>query len=113
MRAPILLVSLVVMTVAMSMPMGFANENVYKITLQGHHFSPETLKVPARQKIKILIENLDPTPEEFESYELNREKVVVGHGTITLFIGPLKPGDYKYFGDFNKDTAQGVIQATE
>lgn len=85
--------------------------NEYVITIQDHSFSPVELKIPANQKVKLRIENHDHTPEEFESYELKREKVVTGHGTITLYIGPLKPGAYKYFGEFNPKTAQGIIIA--
>ena len=57
------------------------------------------------------MENQDPTPEEFESYDLNREKIVKGNAKITLFIGPLPPGVYAYFGEFNPETAQGKIIA--
>ena len=68
-----------------------AKDEVFKITIKDHQFSPNELVIPANQKIKIIIENQDSTPEEFESYELNREKVIVGHSQINLFIGPLKP----------------------
>ena len=89
----------------------YAEEPVYTITLESHHFSPEELKIPAGQKVKLLIRNNDATPEEFESYDLKREKVVRGKGQITVYVGPLKPGVYKYFGDFNLKTAQGSIVA--
>lgn len=88
-----------------------ARKDVYVIKIKDHKFSPAELIVPANKKLKLRIENLDPTPEEFESYDLNREKVVAGGKKITVFIGPLKPGTYKYFGEFHEDTAQGVIIA--
>lgn len=81
------------------------------ITIKDHKFSPDALTVPAGQKVKIKVVNHDPTPEEFESYDLNREKVVNGNGEITVFIGPLDPGTYAYFGEFNPKTAQGKIIA--
>jgi hypothetical protein len=28
-----------------------------------------------------------------------------------VFLGPLDPGEYKFFGDFHQDTAQGVLIA--
>ena len=86
-------------------------KDVYVIQIKDHKFIPAELVVPARKKIKLRIENLDRTPEEFESYDLNREKVVSGGRKIIVFIGPLKPGTYKYFGEFNPKTAQGVIIA--
>ena len=53
----------------------------------------------------------DATAEEFESYELNREKVVPPKGQVTIFVGPLEPGRYPFFGDFHKETAKGVLIA--
>ena len=89
----------------------FAAKSTFTITIKDHQFSPKELVIPANEKVKLIIENLDPTAEEFESYDLNREKIVTGNGEIILFIGPLKPGEYKYFGEFHEDTAQGIIIA--
>jgi hypothetical protein len=83
----------------------------FKLVIKDHRFVPAELKVPANQKIKLVVENQDATPEEFESYSLNREKVVPGNSKIVVMIGPLKPGKYEYFGEFNMDTAQGVLIA--
>ena len=82
---------------------------MFVLTIKEHKFSPSDLTVPADTKIKLTVRNADPTPEEFESYELNREKVVPGNSEIVVFIGPLSPGVYPYFGDFHKDSAQGVL----
>ena len=90
---------------------GSAQEHEYKIMIKDHHFVPAELRIPANLKVKIHIENLDSEAEEFESYDLDREKIVGPNKTITVFLGPLKPGFYKYFGEFNPDTAQGVIVA--
>lgn len=83
----------------------------YKIIIKNHQFDPKNLEVPANQKIKLLVENQDKTIEEFESFDLNREKIVAGGKTITIFIGPLNSGTYKYFGEFHPKTAQGTITA--
>jgi len=83
----------------------------YTLTLRNHKFVPAQLTIPANTKVKLLIVNEDATPEEFESHELNREKIVTGKGRITVFVGPLKPGKYPFFGEFHMDTAQGVLIA--
>ncbi|HKJ52834.1 MAG TPA: cupredoxin domain-containing protein [Gammaproteobacteria bacterium] len=83
----------------------------FDLTIKDHRFEPETLVVPAGTKIKLSISNLDPTPEEFESHELNREKIVPGGKMAIVFIGPLEAGEYRYYGEFNQDTAQGRIVA--
>lgn len=82
-----------------------------KLAIRNHRFVPAELAVPANTKIKLIVVNEDPTPEEFESHELNREKVVTGRGTIPVYVGPLKPGRYPFFGDFHSDTAQGALIA--
>jgi plastocyanin len=87
------------------------SQEPYTIVIKDHLFSPVSLTIPAGQKIRLNVENHDPTVEEFESYDLNREKVVSGNKKIIVFIGPLKQGTYKYFGDFHQKTAQGIIIA--
>jgi hypothetical protein len=81
----------------------------YTITIKDHRFTPAEVKIPAKTKVKLVVRNEDPTPEEFESYDFNREKIVGGNSTIKVYVGPLKPGTYKFFGEFNADTAQGVL----
>ena len=86
-----------------------AEENQYSLIIQNNRFVPNELVIPSGKKVKILIENLDSTPEEFESFDLNREKIISPKGKVVIFIGPLKPGKYKFFGEFHQDTAQGTV----
>jgi len=88
-----------------------AGKPVYELVIKDHLFYPSELVVPAGVKIKLLITNEDDTPEEFESYELNREKVILGGRKTVIFIGPLRPGVYPFFGEFNMSTAQGKVIA--
>ena len=81
------------------------------LTIKDHQFTPSELKVPAGKKVKLLVSNLDSTPEEFESHELNREKLVAGNGKATIYVGPLAPGKYPFYGEFHDKTARGVIVA--
>ena len=81
----------------------------YTLVIKDHKFLPEQLKVPAGQKVKILIDNQDAAPEEFDSYALNREKVIAARGKGIIFVGPLKPGTYAFMGEFHQDTARGTI----
>jgi len=88
-----------------------AQEATYTLVIKDHSFHPTEIEVPAGQKIALIVKNDDPTPEEFESTELRREKVVPGGGQITVYVGPLKPGRYEFVGDFNPKTARGHIIA--
>ncbi len=86
-------------------------QEFYEIVIKDHKFTPETLIVPAGKKIKLIVDNQDATPEEFESHDFNREKIIAGKTKATIFVGPLEPGKYHYFGEFNMKSANGYIVA--
>jgi hypothetical protein len=88
-----------------------AETSTYELTIENHQFKPEQITIPAGKKIKLLVDNRDSTPEEFESYELNREKIITGGKSAVIYIGPLKPGRYPFFGEFHQDTAKGMLIA--
>jgi plastocyanin len=88
-----------------------AAEPEVTLVIKNHRFDPAEVKVPAGQRIKLVVHNQDSTPEEFESHTLNREKVIPGGQKATIFIGPLKPGRYGFFGEYNEKTAQGTVVA--
>ena len=80
----------------------------FHLVLKDHKFEPATLKVPADTKIKVMVTNRNAMPSEFESTEFNREKIVLPNSTVTIFIGPLGKGTYKFFDDFHQATT-GVL----
>jgi len=88
-----------------------AADDEFRIVIEDHKFQPAEVVVPSGKKIKLVIENRDATPEEFESHALNREKVIAGKSTASVFIGPLKPGRYAFVGEYNEKTAQGAVIA--
>lgn len=78
----------------------------YTLTIRDHKFSPEA---PAGERFQLTIVNEDPTPEEFESNDFHVEKIVGGNRTVKVFVGPLGPGKYKFFGEMHEDTAHGTL----
>ncbi len=82
----------------------------FTIEIKDHLFYPAELVIPADTKVRLIVINRDSTPEEFESYELNREKVIMGGAQAVIFIGPLAAGEYPFFGEFNPKTAQGLVR---
>ena len=82
-----------------------------KLVIKNHRFEPIELKVPAGQRVKLVVDNRDDTPEEFDSHDLNREKLVPPGSKVTVFIGPLKPGRYAFIGEYHEATAKGVVIA--
>jgi hypothetical protein len=88
-----------------------SDDDSYALTIKDRQFTPVEIVIPAGKKISLVVKNLDATPSEFESTDLNREKVVGASGTITVFIGPLRPGSYDFFDDFHPETPHGHIVA--
>lgn len=111
------LISLPLMLVALgagfSAPLAVAagETETFTVSIKDHRFDPAQLDVPAGKKLKLLVKNLDPTPEEFESHDLKREKIIAGKGQATISIGPLKTGTYKFVGEYHEATAKGQIVA--
>lgn len=83
----------------------------YTIIIKDHRFQPPELTVPAGKRVRLVIDNQDATPEEFESHELRVEKIIPGRTQGTVIVGPLKPGSYPFFGEFHESSAQGVLHA--
>ena len=88
-----------------------ADKPVFALEIREHRFVPESLEVPAGTRFVLLVRNRDATDEEFESFELNREVIVPAQGGAKIYLGPLEPGTYPFFGEFNKASAQGTLIA--
>jgi plastocyanin len=99
------------LSLGIALPLNAENLPSFNLTIKDGRYSPEQVEIPAGQKIKLVIKNDGPGPEEFESSDLNREKIIKAGNTAEVFIGPLKPGTYKFIGEFHPKTAQGQIVA--
>ena len=89
----------------------FAASSEFVIQIKDHKFIPAIIEVPAEEKFKLIIENLDETAAEFESHDLNKEKIIMGNKKTTIIITPLKSGEYVFFDDFHAKEAIGKIVA--
>ena|ERR1043165_2220676 len=98
----------ILLALGASLPLA-AQAQEYVLTLKDHQFTPREITIPAGEKIRLTVRNLDPTAAEFESNDLNREKVVVAKGEVGIFIGPLNPGRYEFFNDFHRETTGTLI----
>lgn len=106
----LLLAMAVVLVGAVAAPTAIAETTPeYQLVLQDHKFQPATLKVPANTRFKVVVTNRNPVPSEFESTDFNREKIVLPNSTISVFIGPLKKGTYKFFDDFHQSTTGELV----
>jgi hypothetical protein len=90
-------------------PPASAQEPSYSISIHDSHFEPATLNVKAGVKFKLMVKNARKVAAEFESAELNREKVIPPGQTVVIYIGPVSPGAYPFFDDFSQSTRGKMI----
>ena len=81
------------------------------IRFQDGRFDPPDLVVKAGTQFRLRVVNANKDPIEFESFELNRERVVQPGQEIVVYLPALDPGSYPYFDDFHHDSGQGTITA--
>ena len=80
-----------------------------QLAISNRQFVPASLTLPAGKKVHVTVHNHDKFPAEFESYDLSREIIVPPGGTVSLYVGPLKPGKYHFFDDFNPGAKGSIV----
>ena len=88
-----------------------AHAQDFSLKIKDHGFEPAELVVPAGKEFTLQVSNSDATAEEFESDDLDVEKVIAGGQNATFKLGPLDSGRYEFYGEFHEDTAKGAIVA--
>jgi plastocyanin len=86
-----------------------AQETTYSLAIQNGKFEPGTLTVKAGVKIKLIVSNKGTEVAEFESEELHREKVVRPGASVEVYIGPLAPGTYPFFDDYDEKNRGQIV----
>jgi hypothetical protein len=81
----------------------------FSITLKNHRFTPAEIRVPTGKPFFVIVTNQDDTADEFEMSNPAIEKVIPPGEQGRVRMRPLGPGRFVFFGDFHRDTAQGVI----
>src|SRR5579863_8366393 len=91
--------ALAVLGVGTALAAGPGERLAVTLTLKDHRFAPDTITVPAGQKVKIDITNRDATADDFDSDDLHVDRDLKPHEHATFVIGPLKPGHYAFKGE--------------
>lgn len=101
-----------VMAALAGVPALAAPPTLLSLTLKDHRFQPAAVSAPAGQPIVIQIINEDAATDEFDSHDLRVEKLVTPHSKATIKLGPLRPGVYRFEGEYHAATAQGSLTVT-
>lgn len=83
----------------------------FSLAIKDHRIEPAELEVPAGKAFTLTVTNQDATPEEFESNDLDIEKVIAGGQSASLKLGPLEAGRYEFYGEYHEDSAKGALIA--
>lgn len=95
----------------LALPTAAHADQLVPLVIQNHTFTPSSFSVPAGERFRIQLTSHDESVDEFESYDLKFEKIIVPGNTVTVFAGPLHPGTYSFFDDYHPDQAKGTVTA--
>jgi hypothetical protein len=101
--------TLIVLAVMISASGARAADTVVELRFENHRFVPQTITVPANRAFKIKVINASKETIEFESFKLNRERVVGPGETIIVNVPALSPQSYDFYDDFHGDVPEGVM----
>ena len=73
-------------------------------------FEPAQITTPSGAKVRLEVTNATAVAIEFESFELNRERVVQPGQKVAVYLSGLSPGRYEFFDDFHPER-KGVLIA--
>jgi len=84
-------------------------EQVFHLAIVNQAFEPDTLTIPAEQRVKIMVMNKDSIPAEFESNDFYAEVVIPGKTELPVYARPLEPGTYHFFNEFHPESKGTLI----
>src|SRR4051812_21214968 len=106
---PLLLLLLLPLLLGLGGAMAQGQYTTVEIVVKDKKFVPAEVKAPANARIVIQVKNQDAVAMEFESKSLKLEKVVAPNSEGLVRVGPLKPGKYEFFDDFNMSNRGTLI----
>jgi hypothetical protein len=106
---PLLPLPLLLLLLGLGGAMAQGQYTTVEIVVKDKKFVPAEVKAPANARIVIQVKNQDAVAMEFESKSLKLEKVVAPNSEGLVRVGPLKPGKYEFFDDFNMSNRGTLI----
>lgn len=109
---PLCLIATLSLLTALCMPLSATgDDSVPELKISNGRFEPANLVVAANAPLKLSVFNAGDATVEFESFELNRERVVGPGQRVIVYLPPLSQGTYRFFDDFHRDAGQGTLTA--
>jgi plastocyanin len=109
MKSPVTALRVLTMTAVLLPAMAFAEAKEFTLVMKDHQFVPAELTVPAGEKFTLIVDNQDANAEEFESHDLDIEKVIPAKTSAKILVLPQDAGRYNFVGEFHEDNMKGVL----
>jgi plastocyanin len=103
------LVPVFVLAVAAWPAAALAADAAPTLTIRAQAFQPGSITIPAGKRVKIMVDNKDTLPAEFESSDFSVEQVIPGGTALPVYLPPLKPGSYRFFNDFHPSSIGTLV----
>ena len=87
----------------------YGDAPVVRITIKNQKFVPDLLRLKANVPFDLEVKNEDGIPVEFESLDLNKEKMISPGKSVLFKFKALPSGDYEFFSDFGPKDLRGKI----
>ena len=99
---------LVIVLLAATAAPAAADPTAITLAVEEARFVPAEVEVSADARLRLDVTNHTAAAIEFESFELNRERVVQPGQTVAVYLSGLAPGRYEFFDDFHRER-RGVL----
>ena len=86
-----------------------AEERSVALAVAEHGFAPPEIEAAAGERLRLEVTNQTVAAIEFESFELNRERVVPPGRTVAVYVSGLSPGRYEFFDDFHQERRGALV----
>ena len=79
----------------------WAEDLVIPLAVEDGGFEPALIEAPADARVRLEVTNQSAGVIEFESFELNRERVIQPGQKVSVYVSGLSAGRYEFFDDFH------------
>ncbi|TMA56231.1 MAG: cupredoxin domain-containing protein [Deltaproteobacteria bacterium] len=86
-----------------------AEDRTIPLAVEEAGFAPAEIEAPAGTRVRLEVTNRTPAAIEFESFELNRERVIQPGQTAAVYVSGLGPGRYEFFDDFHQQRRGALL----
>jgi plastocyanin len=84
---------------------------VTPLSLEDSGFTPARIEAPAGTRVRVDVTNRSTSAIEFESHDLDRERVVQPGRTVAIYVSDLQPGRYEFFDAFHPEHRGALVVA--